>query len=250
MKKRTSYKICSKCGREISASNYKRHVDCCNRIIEEKTYICDICGKECNKHSLAYHKWVMHTEEGEKWRSTHSEKVKKANPDLGKKVSASLREGYRSGRLKPTKKTEEGRRKLAEASHRRGQTKETKEKLSAIIQKRYAEGWMPRAGRCKKIQYESPIAGLISVDGSWELSVAKYLDEQKLQWVRNIKKFEYIDDEGRVRKYTPDFYIESWGAYLEIKGYETDLDRAKWRCFPEKLIVWKKKELEELGMLR
>lgn len=43
--------------------------------------------------------------------------------------------------------------------------------------------------------------------------------------------------------YTPDFYLIDIDLYIEIKGYETDKDRAKWSCFPLKLRVIKGAEL-------
>lgn len=244
--KRT-YKECKACGKSISASNYEKHLKNCQKPHEEKSYKCEICNKECNKHSLAYHRWSMHTKEGEVWKHRKKENQ---SPDVGIKISSSLKEGYGSGRLKPSIKSEEGRKRLSEASRSRVWSKESRKKLSESIQKRYDAGWMPKAGRCKKLEYRSPSIGLVKLDGTWELAVAQYLDQQQLEWIRNTKKFSYIDNQGKERRYTPDFYVKSWDSYLEVKGYETDLDRAKWKCFPEKLIVWKKKELKEKGMLR
>jgi hypothetical protein len=114
---------------------------------------------------------------------------------------------------------------------------------------RYEAGWMPKAGRCEKFLYESKIAGKVSLDGTWELAVAKWLDDNVTSWNRNTKRFQYTDDSGKLRHYTPDFWIEDWDSYLEVKGYETDLDRAKWKHFPHSLTVWKKKQLEDRKIL-
>jgi hypothetical protein len=133
--------------------------------------------------------------------------------------------------------------KAAKISHLKSpriHTAEFKEKQRNRILKRYEDGWMPKAGRCKKIKYESPVAGLISVDGTWELAVAKYLDKLKYNWRRNTKRFQYINLQGKISHYTPDFYVEELGGYLEVKGYETELDRCKWTQFKEKLTIWKK----------
>ena len=51
---------------------------------------------------------------------------------------------------------------------------------------------------------------------------------------------------GKVSYYTPDFWIEELKGYLEVKGYETDLDRCKWKQFPEMLTIWKKEEIKNL----
>lgn len=114
---------------------------------------------------------------------------------------------------------------------------------------RYEAGWMPKAGRCKKIQYTSPVAGIVSVDGTWELAVAKWLDSKGYNWKRNTIRFPYTNLKGTLSHYTPDFFVEELGGYLEIKGYETDLDRCKWSQFSETLTVWKKKELYENQIL-
>jgi len=84
-------------------------------------------------------------------------------------------------------------------------TPESKEKLRQSINKRYDLGWKPTAGRCKKINYASPIAGSITLDGTWELRCAKWFDSVNLTWCRSVVRFPYVDHMGRNRTYTPDF---------------------------------------------
>ena len=43
---------------------------------------------------------------------------------------------------------------------------------------------------------------------------------------RNTDQFNYIFDKNRL--YIPDFKIPDSNIYIEIKGYETDKDHAKW----------------------
>lgn len=126
---------------------------------------------------------------------------------------------------------------------------ERREKIRTKILKRYENGWLPKAGRCKKIKYESPVAGIVTVDGSWELKVVQYLDSLGVKWLRNKKRFEYLNLKNKISHYTPDFYVEDWKTYIEVKGYETDLDRCKWSQFKDNLIVWKKGELKDLKIL-
>ena len=54
---------------------------------------------------------------------------------------------------------------------------------------------------------------------------------------------------NQISYYTPDFWVEELNGYLEIKGYETELDRCKWKQFSETLTIWKKKELKIFGMI-
>jgi hypothetical protein len=128
-------------------------------------------------------------------------------------------------------------------------TEEFKEKQRERIIARYEAGWMPKAGRCKKYKHISPIAGEVYLDGTWELAVAVWLDSKEYIWKRNTKRFQYINLKGTISHYVPDFWIKELDSYLEVKGYETDLDRCKWSQFTEPLIVWKRKELTEMKLI-
>ena len=119
-------------------------------------------------------------------------------------------------------------------------TQETKDKIAANINARYASGWETVCGRAKKYDYLSPIAGQIKVDGTWELTIAQILDKIGIQWQRNKKRFDYIHLNGNEATYLPDFYIPSIDTFLEIKGYQTSLDERKWEQFKPKLFVIKK----------
>jgi hypothetical protein len=90
-------------------------------------------------------------------------------------------------------------------------------------------------GRTKKILYNGFI-----MDGSWELEVAKWLDNNKIKWTKKIKGFEYEWNGKRI--YYPDFYLLVYNVYLEVKGYERERDKAKWKAV-DNLIVLKKREI-------
>lgn len=113
---------------------------------------------------------------------------------------------------------------------------------SEEMKRRYASGWESTAGRCKKYKFESKTGYICLVDGTWELKFANLLDKSNYKWERNIKRFPYINENLKNSTYTPDFYISDLDLYIEIKGYETEKDRCKWRDFPHKLIVLKKEE--------
>jgi hypothetical protein len=138
---------------------------------------------------------------------------------------------------------------LDNAKNPRTHTEEFKKSQSKNIIKRYEEGWMPKSGRCKKYKYISAIAGEVLLDGTWELAVAKWLDIKNYNWQRNTKRFPYINLKNIPSHYTPDFWVEEFNGYLEVKGYETELDRCKWSQFLEPLTIWKRKELKELGLV-
>ena len=87
-------------------------------------------------------------------------------------------------------------------------TEEFKLKQRERIIARYEAGWMPKAGRCKKYKYTSPIAGEVWLDGTWELAVAKWLDKNAYNWKRNTTRFQYTNLKGTVSHYVPDFWVE------------------------------------------
>lgn len=86
--------------------------------------------------------------------------------------------------------------------------------------------------------------------GKWELKYAKYLDDNKINWIQNKEKFCYFFN-GKNRTYTPDFYLIDDDCYIEIKGYKTEKDVAKWKQFPEhkKLKVLMGEELLKMGII-
>lgn len=125
----------------------------------------------------------------------------------------------------------------------RAHTEESKEKIRLHALERHRNGWDNKAGRCKKYKYASPVAGSITLDGTWELKTAIWLDSKGYVWKRNKERFEYIKPNGQTGYYTPDFYVEEWKSYLEVKGYKTQLDECKWSQFTNKLTVWYKADI-------
>lgn len=71
--------------------------------------------------------------------------------------------------------------------------------------------------------------GGIKVQGTWEYSIALKLNELFIKWLRPnsvyfIFKYEL---DGKMRSYTPDFYLPEFDVYLEIKGHWWGNDRLK-----------------------
>lgn len=128
-------------------------------------------------------------------------------------------------------------------------SEEIKKRLSDIKKEAIKNGtFFTKAGRCKKYKHISPIAGEILVDGTWELKFCKWADEKGIIYERNKVGFKYLKENGKQSLYFPDFKLQD-GRYIEVKGYETDLDRCKWRQFPYTLIILRKFEIENLNKL-
>ena len=82
------------------------------------------------------------------------------------------------------------------------------------------------------------------VKGTWELEVAKYLNENDIEWTNDIEGIEYFWD-NKIRLYFPDFYLPKENLYIEVKGYERERDHAKWEVV-DNLIIIKDKEIKEI----
>ena len=94
-------------------------------------------------------------------------------------------------------------------------------------------------GRTRQI-----IVDNVKLQGQWEVDFYLWAKKEGLNPVRPTQAFKYIWNGERW--YHPDFYIESKDLYVEVKGYETDRDRAKWSQFPAKLCIIKEKEIKEI----
>lgn len=86
------------------------------------------------------------------------------------------------------------------------------------------------------------------VQGTWERDIALKLEELKIKWVKlktNRDTLTYVM-QGKLRSYTPDFYLEDYGVYLEVKGFWWGDDKEKMRIvletYPDKNIVIVEKE--------
>lgn len=145
------------------------------------------------------------------------------------------------------KVSEETRNKISLNSKNKSQEdrRQASIKSAETIRKKVAEGtWHTSLARKMHYSYKG-----INLHGKWELRYATWLDSQNIIWERCKDQFNYIYD-NKERKYTPDFYLPELGCYVEIKGYETDKDRAKWTQFPSHLTlkVLKEKDLKKLGL--
>ena len=72
-----------------------------------------------------------------------------------------------------------------------------------------------------------------TMDSRWEVDLAKWMDEKKIEWDRSKKKymFWWKDENGDERKYFPDFYLPKLNIYLDPKNdfyLQRDLPKLKY----------------------
>ena len=67
------------------------------------------------------------------------------------------------------------------------------------------------------------------MDSTWEIELAKKLNDLSISWERDTGKHRltYIDTEGSIRNYFPDFYLPDFDVYIEVKGYWTSKTKQK-----------------------
>lgn len=96
----------------------------------------------------------------------------------------------------------------------------------------------------------------LKLDSSYEVTVAKSLDNNNIKWIRP-KSIYYIDNTGKRRRYIPDFYLPDYNVYLDPKndylinsinkslGY-SDVDKINWVMQQNnvKIIILNKNQLE------
>jgi len=67
----------------------------------------------------------------------------------------------------------------------------------------------------------------VTLESSYELSLAKELDKHNINWNRP-KRLNWVDESGKQRHYTPDFYLPEFDVYLDPKNdYLIKIDSVK-----------------------
>jgi hypothetical protein len=127
-------------------------------------------------------------------------------------------------------------------------TDETKMKISESSKGKtggYREGtnkW--KGGRifCKALSKD------VWLDSKWEIKFVEILEQFSIEWVKNYKSFEY-DWEFSTRKYIPDFFLPEFDLWIEVKGWEKEIDKAKWKSFPHRLKIIRGEDLKRISSL-
>jgi hypothetical protein len=99
-------------------------------------------------------------------------------------------------------------------------------------------------GRTKLIDSIDSFGNDTKLNGSWEYLVSILLNELSIKWTNKITEKIYYIWEGKERIYYPDFYLTEFDIYIEVKGYERNRDLVKWKSIKNRLIVFKKKEID------
>ena len=189
---------------------------------------CKFCNRDekSNKSKAQHELYCTHNPSGRAKQPSYGM--------LGKKGSNQ----FIKGNAKPM--TEEGREKIRQKNRNRIWTAEDKEKHSLSMKKAVENN--PEAysssnrGRTKQIIYNG-----IKFQGNWELNFYKWCELNDIKCIRNTQGFSY--NWNGARTYFPDFYLPELTEYVEVKGYKTERDVAKWQQFPNKLRLILKEDI-------
>lgn len=196
---------------------------------------CAFCGKECkSKVSVIQHEIRCES-------NPNKIEVIPSYGMLGKKGKGSNQ--YIKGTAKPL--TDEQRKKMSERSKGRKWSEEKRKRHSERMKEAVRNN--PESysvnniiGRVKQIDYNG-----VLLKGNWEVKTAKWLDDKNIEWQYEPQAHPYVF-EGRDRLYFPDFYLPEHNVYLEVKGFETEQDRAKWNQLKADLVVIDRRAIDKL----
>jgi hypothetical protein len=237
--KKRHQKTCSpECGNTLRSESAKK-----TRSFDNIECICKYCGKICkNDNSLRNH-----------------ERLCKSNPNRqilvsnfiqwneyrrGKKLQKSSNQYIKAKEIGVEYTiSDETRKKLSKSSSGRVYSKEYKENISKKM-KEVAQN-NPKYSYSKNKYFKKEIINGFRMDSSWESIFANYLNKNDIKWIKNTKPFKYIF-ENEEHSYYPDFYLKDFDLYIEVKGHETEKDKAKYKVV-DNLLVLRSKEIDEIN---
>lgn len=205
---------------------------------------CKFCGKECkNDNSLRNHQRLCKLNP-ERQSTPFQDKEKQKDISKIRKEKGLLNQWSNPNYTI----SDETINKLSKVAIKRNanESEDTKAKRKATIVKKVENGeWHVSLAKAHHYSYNG-----VDLHGKWELKYAKWLDENQIKWQRCKDSFSY-EFEGKVRRYTPDFYLIDSDEYIEIKGYKTEKDDAKWSQFPSyrTLKVLLEDDLKAIGVI-
>lgn len=203
---------------------------------------CKFCGKLCkNNNSLRNHERLCKNNPNRQ-KSYFEDKKNMQKVIASRKSSGNINQWSNPDYTI----SDSTRNKLSKSMKDKKLTDEHKAKISKTVNEKVKNNeWHTSLAKNMHYEYKG-----IDLHGTWELKYAKWLDENDIKWQRCAETFKYVYND-KERRYKPDFYLIETKEYVEIKGYTTDKDVAKWEQFPKSknLVVLKEGDLSELKIL-
>lgn len=203
--------------------------------MKKQTEICSICGRAITKNNIQRHISVC------VWP-----KVKKINlRNTGMPGINQFSKARDEGREIPSPseftkaKALATRRKNGTLMHSEASKKKISDSMKKAVASNPESYSSSNRGRTKQI-----IVDGIKLQGQWEVEFYLWAKSAELNPHRPSAGFPYAWQ--GTRTYFPDFYMPTLDCYVEVKGYETERDRAKWDQFPTNLCIVKANAIKEI----
>lgn len=228
-----------KCGREFEKKSslishggkcklYEKKKKKTSKYKVDNMYVCE-CGKEFNNHQSlnAHFSHCKIHRNGKEPKSRWKESCC-WNKGLTKETSESVKKYAKTLTGRTHFVSDETKRRISEA---------TKGKNGG-----YREG----CNHWRGVYTKDLNGNKIWLDSSYELLFVNIMNKHNIKWHKNKKeKFPYVYENVK-RNYIPDFYLEEIDIWVEVKGYEKEIDLYKWKYFPHKLKIIRYKDLLKL----
>jgi hypothetical protein len=235
MKIKRNKRVCDKCNKEISYSNFKRHYEKCNNIInrlikvdsnwlqDNGKYKCPYCNNEFTKMGICSHIIIKHFE----LNNYNKNNLNAFNLKIKEKIIKPNKNQYVLARERDEEYSlsTESRKKISRLKTGQNVTKETREKISKARSKYLEEVGGGGFNKIKWYKINNIKNEEFIVRGKWELELAEALNNENIYWIRKVY-LTYIKN-GIIKTYSPDFYLPEYNKYIEVKGYFSHIDKEK-----------------------
>lgn len=185
-------------------------------------------------------------------------RTKESHPEWAQAISdGQIRNGVNVGERNGMKRPENREKARIAANKKWKEQPELKKRIADSVSEAWADGKYEGVaiGRCKWYEHKKPDGTVVKCQGTWELAFARWMDGQNLTYAAHCGRLEYINDEGQIRRYYPDFWVEEWGCYVDVKSdYHLSLQPKKLEMVRKsnpgvELRLLLEDELRELGVL-
>lgn len=229
--------FCENCGKYFRANNIKRHIiSCTGKLLDYNLQGIEIEVPKRHCHPITHWKW----DEIQKFYDD-SHNVDEVVAKF--KISpTAVTKANKLGLIKLRTNTETGKLKN---SYIGPLSDYQKHRISEGMKRAVREGRQKTPNPYGKCLNHCKYNENITLHSSWEVKVAKFLDENKITWTRPNTGHEYMFEDSQ-HMYFPDFYLPDYSLYIEVKGWIQPKDLCKWRDFKYKLLVIDKNLINKL----
>ena len=209
--------ICLKCNNHIKNCNYNRHYNSCNgngpnyRLTECPYCYISVDYLKSQNINIANHvRWCDNNPNRESYITTFKNINSYITPDIRKLISDKIKLAWEDGKYNNVMRIG-----FKDRTH----THESKEKIriKALNSKH------------RRLRKNPQFYNGILMDSSWEVELAKRLDDLNIKWIRP-DPIVWTDLNNLTHNYFPDFYLTDYDIYLDPKNpfaYQQQIEKIK-----------------------